>query len=100
MLIPHNVRRLMWEYDDEGLDATENLPDSVLERLMLRGGAAEMRWLLGSVSRSRLRSYLEGRGCRVLPPRELRFWCRKAGIEETTATEWVRKANVRESSWR
>jgi len=100
MVIPENILRLMWEYDEAALQATTDLPDSVLERVMERGGLSEMRWLLATVERGRLRSYLKSRGRRALPPRELRFWCRMAGIEEPVASGWVAKARAREQSWR
>lgn len=90
----------MWEYDQGALQGITELPDAVLERVMLRGGRREMRWLLHSVPVSRVRSYLAGRGRRVLPPRELRFWCWVARVEEPTATEWVRESRERERSWR
>lgn len=99
MKIPEQVLRLMWEYDGAVLQNGTELPDTLLERVMSAGGVSEMRWLLRAVNRARLAAYLESRGQRVLPPRELRFWCHMAGIEESTTREWVRNARGRERSW-
>lgn len=90
----------MWEYDEAALQAAAELSDTLLERVMTRGGISEMRWLLQTVDRPHLAAYLERRGLRALPPRELRFWSRMAGIGEPVATEWVGKARAREKSWR
>ena len=100
MQVPEHVRRLMWEYDEGALRAAADLPDSLLERVMERGGIEEMRWLLATAGRARLAAYLEKRGHRVLPPRELRFWCHMAGIEESVASAWVAGARARERTWR
>jgi len=100
MKIPGDVLRLMWEYDGAALQDSAEIPDVVFERVMARGGISQMRWLLHTVDRSRLAVYLKNRGHRVLPPRELRFWCRMAGIEEATADDWVGSARARERAWR
>ncbi len=90
----------MWEYDGAGLEDAAELPDAVLERVMARGGISQMRWLLRAVERRRLAGYLEKRGRRALAPRELRFWCRMAGIEKDVADAWVDAARAHERSWR
>ncbi len=100
MKIPKDVLRLMWEYDGAGLEDAAELPDAVLERVMARGGIAQMRWILGAVERRRLAGYLEKRGRRVLAPRELRFWCRMAGIGRGVTDGWVEAARARERAWR
>ena len=99
MKIPGHVLRLMWEYDRAVLQGGAEFPDALLERVMSAGGVSQMRWLLQAVDRARLAAYLESRGRRVLPARELRFWCHMAGIEESMASEWVRNARARERSW-
>lgn len=99
MKIPEGVLRLMWEYDGAVLQNGTMLLDTLLERVMSAGGISEMRWLLHAVDRARLAAYLESRGRRVLPPRELSFWCRMAGIEESVAAQWVGNARAREGAW-
>ena len=100
MEFPHNVLELMWEYDQNALACSPELPDAVIERVMARGSWDAMRWLLEAVGRDRLGAFLERRGARVLPPRELRFWCWATGVGEPRATDWVRCAREREVAWR
>lgn len=100
MVLPESVMELMWEYDPDGLKTLSDLPDVIIERVMERGRWSDMRWLLQAAGRARLKVFLEQRGSRALPPRELRFWSWIAGIPEPKASEWVRLAKQRESSWR
>jgi hypothetical protein len=100
MQIPESVRRLLWEYD-LGADAPgEAWERAVLERVMQVGGWNEMRWLMRTFSRDRLRSFLEQRGRRSLGPRELRFWLTLCEIPSATGNEWVALARERDSAWR
>ena len=98
--IPQSIIDLMWEYDRKGLLRLDEIPDVVIERVMLRATWAETRWLLKAVPAERLRSYLESRGSRVLPPREVRFWSWVAGVPDSEAGEWVRRARRSEALWR
>jgi hypothetical protein len=100
MAIPDHVLALMWEYDPAWFSQAEGIPDALIERVMIRGGLWEMQWLLASVERTRLRAYLGGRGHRVLPPRELRFWSWIAEVRGREADLWVREARDREASWK
>ncbi len=100
MRIPQSVLDLMWEFDPAGLAALTELPDALIERVMARGRWEDMRWLLAAADRERLRSYLERRGARVLPPRELRFWLFIARVPEPQATAWVSSAREREAAWK
>jgi hypothetical protein len=100
MVIPDEIRDLLWEYDLEGLDSDANLEDAVIERVMQRGRWNQMRWLLRHMGRQRLRLFLEDRGHRRLPPRELRFWALLSGVPEETRNDWVHLARTREREWR
>jgi hypothetical protein len=100
MAIPKSVIALMWEYDPAALAALTDLPDAVIERVMERGRWAEMRWLLDAAGRERLSMFLQRRGGRTLPPRELRFWCWVTRVSEPQATAWVQQARQREALWR
>lgn len=99
MGIPDNVRALLWEYDTDALASAEIVPDVVVERVMARGGWDEMRWLLTYQDRQHLCHYLERRGRRVLPPRELGFWALACGIPDSESIDWIRDARARESAW-
>lgn len=77
----------------------ERLDRVIVERVMERGGWESMRWLLGAYRRSELREFLEKRGRRVLPPRELRFWSWATGVPGSVATSWVHEARERAEKW-
>ncbi len=100
MRFPGSVERLLWEYDLQALRLEPELPEVVIERVMARGGWEPMRWLLSTCSPKRRRRFLEERGRRVLPPRELNFWAFASSVPEDRTTEWVREARERESAWR
>jgi hypothetical protein len=72
----------------------------VIERVMTRGLWEDMRWLLATFGRERLREFLTRRGRRVLPPRELRFWGTVCGIAPADLDRWVGGARQRRGSWR
>jgi hypothetical protein len=98
--IPESVRRLLWDYDDSACVGSAEVHDVVIERVMARGGWAEMLWLLSVVEVDRLRGFLERRGARVLAPRELRFWSFACGVPDDAASAWVGEARVRMARWR
>ena len=100
MRFPAAVERLLWEYDLEALRAEPELPEIVIERVMARGGWEPMRWLLSTCDAERRRLFLEERGRRVLPPRELNFWAFASSVPEERTAEWVLEARKREAAWR
>jgi hypothetical protein len=100
MVIPPFVRELLWEYDLDDPEIVGRLDRVLVERVMERGGWEAMRWLLESFDRADLRAFLEKRGRRVLPARELRFWAWASGVPEPTTTSWVQSARKREPVWR
>jgi hypothetical protein len=99
MEIPEAVRELLWEYRIEGA-LNPQWEDAVLERVMQRGGWSEMRWLVRSFDRARLRNYLARRGHRVLAPRELRYWALVCGVPDEDQDRWIDAARRREQAWR
>lgn len=99
MKIPRDIERLLWEYDLNGIDLWTELPEAVLERVMVRGGWVEMKWLIREVGAERLRSYLEKRGARVLPPREVAFWGLACSVPDAVVQEWVIQSRARRSAW-
>jgi len=100
MEIPESVGRLLWEYDLGAEAPEEAWRSAVIERVMLRGGWDQMRWLAMAFDRPILRAFLERRGCRALPPRELRFWATVAEVPTPVADRWVTEARDREQRWR
>jgi hypothetical protein len=99
MQLPSHVQNLLWEYDLDDPQVVERLDRVIVERVMERGVWASMRWLLEAYSRSELREFLETRGRRVLPPRELRFWSWATGVPDPVATSWVQEARERAEKW-
>lgn len=99
MKIPGNISRLLWECDLDGIDSWTELPDAVVESVMARGGWSEMEWLIREVGAERLRSYLERRGARVLPPREVAFWSLACSVPDELVQEWVTDSRARRSEW-
>lgn len=98
--VPGDIEQLLWEYDLDGVDSWTELPDAVIERVMARGGWSEMQWLFREVGAERLRSYLERRGARVLPPREVAFWGLACSVPDALVQEWVIQSRTRQSEWR
>jgi hypothetical protein len=100
MQIPSGVRQLLWEYalDDQSIDA--GWQNTILERVMQRGGWSEMQWLLQTFGRERLHTFLSRRGRRVLAPRELRYWAFICGVPSQEQDDWVAAARRREQAWR
>lgn len=90
----------MWEYDVPSSPEGPAWQRAVIERVMARGSWADMQWLLTSFEREQLRGYLGGRGRRVLPPRELRFWGTMCDVPEQELDSWVREARERQRAWR
>ncbi|MGC8915441.1 MAG: hypothetical protein ACP5NF_00465 [Thermoanaerobaculum sp.] len=100
MDLPGCVRALLWEYDLQAQAPEEAWERVVMEKVMLRGDLEAIRFLLARFSRQRLAAFLEGRGRRVLPPRELSFWGKLCGVPRDTLREWVAEAAARERAWR
>ena len=100
MVIPDEIRGLLWEVDLDRLGRDAELEDAVIERVMQRGSWNQMRWLLRTIERPRLRLFLERRGHRRLAPRELGFWALVSGVPAETRDDWVHLARAREQEWR
>ena len=88
-----------WEYDPETLDYLQHA-DIIIARLMERGHWAAMLWLQQTYSRDRLRAFLEARGKKLLPPRELNYWALICDIPSKTRQRWVKHARESSDAWR
>ena len=100
MTLPPTVRALLWEYDLDTVPSAKGWQSTAIERVMMRGCWDDMRWLLREFDTRQLLAYLERRGRRVLPPRELRFWARICEVPEDEQDSWVHEARTRERAWR
>ena len=94
------MRRLLHDVEAPSQLEGEAWERLITERVMARGGWADMRWLLATVGRERLAAYLAARGHRVLPPREVRFWATVCHVPDAEANSWVEEARRREREWR
>lgn len=96
--IPEFLFPLFWEYEPESVDIFKHA-DLVISRIMARGTWASMLWLRKTYSRNRLVSFLEKRGRRVLPPRELNYWAFMGGISAEKREKWVKESREKSDVW-
>lgn len=78
--IPRDVQVLFWDVAPESVDLHRHR-DYVMERVMLRGTWEAMCWLRRTYPRESIADFVERRGSRVLPPRELSYWALVSGVE-------------------
>jgi hypothetical protein len=100
MDVPPSVRRLLHDVEAPATLEGAVWERAIAERVMARGTWGDMRWLLATFGRARLAGYLVERGCRVLPPRELRFWATICHVPPPVADGWVAAARERTREWR
>jgi hypothetical protein len=96
--LPEFVVSLFQEYKPGSLDIDAHA-DLIVERIMERGSFASMGWLKKTYPRQQLVSFLERRGKRVLPARELNYWALVCGVPAAERREWVEKARERTDVW-
>ena len=98
--IPSSVRGLLQDFDLPPEPSGAAWERVVIERVMGRGTWVDMRWLLASFGREPLAAFLAERGCRVLAPREVRFWATICHVPKDEADRWVASAITAERAWR
>ncbi|MBW1910164.1 MAG: hypothetical protein JRJ11_11585, partial [Deltaproteobacteria bacterium] len=97
--IPEFLFQLFWEYDCGTIDIIRH--DSlIMGRIMERGSWVSMDWLQKKYSREQLGSFLEKRGNRILPPRELNYWALMCGIPSDKREKWIKHARGKQDVWR
>jgi hypothetical protein len=96
--LPRFLSSLFWEYAAQSIDIVEHAR-AIMERVMERGSWESMIWLRKTYSGTELVSYLEDRGKRVLPPRELNYWALVCGIPFEKRKEWLKEALDRNDVW-
>jgi len=96
--IPEEIEPLFWEYNPKSLDCDVHA-DVIMARIMERGGWEAMCWLRQTYPIKRLAEFLECRGRRILPPRELNYWALMCHIPAETRQEWIQQAREREDVW-
>lgn len=98
MCVPESLFGFFWESEPETIHIIRH-GDFVMGRIMERGNWEAMRWLLETYSKKQLAAFLEKRGRRILPPRELNYWSLITGIAKEKRTDWVRKSMENKSVW-
>jgi hypothetical protein len=98
--IPPSVRALLHDLEVPPEPSGVDWERAIIERVMARGGWADMRWLLASFGRARLAAFLAEQGHRMLPPREVRFWATVCHAGKGDADRWVASAVEAEQAWR
>lgn len=96
--IPEFLFPLFWEYEPENIHIVRHA-DFVMGRIMETGTWESMLWLRRTYSRERLISFLEKRGRRVLPPRELNYWALISGISREKREDWVMESRNKTHVW-
>ena len=97
--IPEFVFPVFWEYDPGSIDVFKHA-DLIIGRIMERGTWASMLWLWETYSEKKLVSFLEKRGRRVLPPRELNYWAFMSGVSPEKIKIWVKESREKPHVWR
>ena len=97
--LPEFLFPLFWEYEPENIDI-ELHANIIMERIMERGSWVSMVWLKKTYTKDQLVSFLEKRGKRILPTRELNYWAIMSGVSADKRKNWLRDANERHDVWR
>ncbi len=97
--IPEFLFPLFWEYDPETIDKVKHA-SLVIGRVMERGPWESMVWLQKTYTKDQLVSFLENRGYRTLPLRELNYWALLSGISSEKRQNWLKNAWKSPHVWR
>ena len=96
--IPAFLYPLFWEHNPEEIDILRH-SDSIMARIMERGTWEAMRWLRKTYEVPQIVSFLERRGRRILPLRELNYWALIAGVSEEKRRVWLKEAGEKHDVW-
>ena len=97
--IPEFLFPLFWEYDPGTIDTAEHA-GLIIGRIMERGTWASMVWLKKTYTKDQLVSFLENKGHRTLPLRELNYWALMSGIPTEKRQNWLENASRRPHVWK
>lgn len=96
--LPDSLFPLFWEYDPLRIDLIKHA-GLIIGRVMERGSWASMLWLKKTYSRDQLVSFLETKGHRMLPPRELNYWAMVNDVDPVKRGEWLKKVREKPDVW-
>ena len=96
--LPESLFPLFWEYDPLRIDLVKHA-GLIIGRIMERGSWASMLWLQKTYSRDQLVSFLEKKGHRMLPPRELNYWALVSDVDPVKRGKWLKKVREEPDVW-
>ena len=96
--LPESLFPLFWEYDPLEIDLIKHA-SLIIGRVMERGSWASMLWLQKTYSRDQLVSFLEKRGHKILPPRELTYWALVSDVDPVKKREWLKRIKEKPDVW-
>ena len=97
--IPEFLFPLFWEYDPGTIDRAKHA-GLIIGRIMERGSWASMVWLQKTYTRDQLVAFLENKGYRILPLRELNYWALMTGIPSEKREDWLKETGKSSQVWR
>lgn len=96
--LPESLFPLFWDYDPLEIDPIKHA-GLIIGRVMERGSWASMLWLQRTYSRDQLVSFLEKKGHRMLPPRELNYWALVSDVDPVKRGEWLKRIREKPDVW-
>ena len=85
--LPEYIRALFWDFDPQIIDINKH-SDLIISRIMERGSWQSMQWLQRTYSPRALKNFLERRGKKILPLRELNYWTLILNISQKIRRQW------------
>ena len=89
---------LFWDCDPEKIDIIEH-SNFIMHRIMERGTYAAMRWLQQTYTDEQRCLFIEEKGYRVLPLRELNYWLMMSGVPEKRKKILLDKSRKQNNVW-
>ncbi|KPA12794.1 hypothetical protein MHK_006965 [Candidatus Magnetomorum sp. HK-1] len=87
-----------WDCDPEKIDVVAH-SSFIMHRIMERGTYAAMRWLQQTYTDDQRCSFLEQKGYRVLPLRELNYWLLMSGVKDKRREILLDKSRKQNNVW-
>jgi len=96
--IDPSLYSFFWDCDPEHLDTIKH-SDFIMYRIMERGTYDAMCWLKKTYTDHQRYLFLERKGYRVLPFRELNYWLLISGADTNRRKELIEKARIHNNVW-
>ena len=88
--LPRELHFLFWDCDLDGLNLNEHR-FFIMERVMEQGTWNAMQWLRKNYQEEELLHYLNKKGIRTLPLRELNYWLFICGVSALERDTFLRR---------